>query len=180
MIIVDRIIAVILGSILCGIFYIGLLSIGINSNWAILLALSGMVVYPTCKRSLSSDLNKIVIDIRKLLNSITETIKGIIYLIVFITIVGFLGWGLWRIMVNVADFITPTQWTLMVCDTKMGNGVECMSNSYVIPGFKSKKDCMLEGAGNFSHEGFECGSDCKEDHGMKICKEICNKSGCTK
>ena len=33
----------------------------------------------------------------------------------------------------------------MVCKEKL-NDAECYSNSYVIPGFKTEKECMLEGA----------------------------------
>ncbi len=68
-------------------------------------------------------------------------------------------------------------WTLMVCDG-MINGSQCRDNTYVIPDFKSSKECMIEGASKFKNEGFECGKNCKERDGLKICKEICNSSGC--
>lgn len=70
------------------------------------------------------------------------------------------------------------EWTLMVCKTKL-NDAECYDNSYVIPGFASAKECLLEGSSRYSKEGFECGKNCKEnDYGMKVCDEICNASGC--
>lgn len=70
------------------------------------------------------------------------------------------------------------KWTLMVCKTKL-NDAECYDNSYVIAGFKSSKECLLEGASKFSKEGFECGKNCKEEgYGIKVCEEICNSSGC--
>ncbi len=78
------------------------------------------------------------------------------------------------------NYIKPQEWTLMVCDGKL-NASECYDNSYEIPGFKSAKECLLEGADKFAKEGFECGRDCKtSDLGLNICSEICNKSGCGK
>lgn len=91
---------------------------------------------------------------------------------------GLILWGGWKLLAKTADVITPDEWTLMVCDDKL-NYAECYNNSYVIPGFKSQKDCMLEGATRFASQGFECGSDCKDDYGVKVCKVICNKSGCS-
>lgn len=101
-----------------------------------------------------------------------------VFAIILVLVVGFLIiWGGWKLLSKTADFITPDNWTLMVCDEKL-NAAECFTNSYVIPGFKSEKDCMLEGATRFSKQGFECGSNCKEENGIKVCKTICNKSGC--
>ena len=74
--------------------------------------------------------------------------------------------------------IKKDDWTLMVCKEKLNNA-ECYSNSYIIPGFKSSNACLLEGASKFKKEGFECGKNCKEtDYGIRVCKEICNSSGC--
>lgn len=76
------------------------------------------------------------------------------------------------------DWITPDKWTLMVCETKL-NDVECYDTSYEIPGFKSAKDCLLEGAARFAKPGFECGSNCKKsEYGLNVCKDICNAAGC--
>lgn len=77
-------------------------------------------------------------------------------------------------------FQKASMWTLMVCSIKMDNGVECLENSYEIPGFKSQKECMLEGASQFSEEGFECGRNCRKDYGANVCSEVCNKTGCSK
>ncbi len=76
-------------------------------------------------------------------------------------------------------FNSGENWTLMVCKTKL-NDAECRDNSYVIPDFKSKKECLVEGASKFAKEGFGCGKNCKEnDYGLKVCKEICNSAGCS-
>jgi hypothetical protein len=70
-------------------------------------------------------------------------------------------------------------WTLMVCSQKL-NAAECYSNSYVISGFKTQKECMLEGVSRFSQQGFECGKNCKATQsGLQVCKEICNSAGCS-
>ncbi|MCI0557966.1 MAG: hypothetical protein MN733_05680 [Nitrososphaera sp.] len=69
------------------------------------------------------------------------------------------------------------EWTLMVCKEKL-NDAECYSNSYVIDGFDTKKECMLEGASKFSGQGFECGMNCRNESGMQVCEEICNARGC--
>ncbi|MFH1162261.1 MAG: hypothetical protein V1696_03235 [Candidatus Jorgensenbacteria bacterium] len=70
------------------------------------------------------------------------------------------------------------EWTLMVCNGKL-NDAECYSNSQVITGFESSKECFLEGASRFVKEGFECGKNCREEgHGLRVCKEICNSAGC--
>ncbi|MFC1638169.1 hypothetical protein ACFL2R_01985, partial [Patescibacteria group bacterium] len=69
-------------------------------------------------------------------------------------------------------------WTLLVCDSKMSNGVECYDISYEISGFKTQKECLLEGVDRFSKEGFECGKGCRNKNGLNVCSEICNKSGC--
>ncbi|MDO8664599.1 MAG: hypothetical protein Q7K44_03610 [Candidatus Liptonbacteria bacterium] len=75
-------------------------------------------------------------------------------------------------------FWNNENWTLMICKEKL-NDAECYSTSYVISGFKSSKECLLEGASKFKKEGFECGKNCKEnDGGLKICNEICNSAGC--
>ncbi len=90
---------------------------------------------------------------------------------------GLVIWIGWKTLIKVYDFIVPDSWTLMVCEEKL-NDYECMTNSDVIPGFSSKHDCLLEGARNFSKQGYECGSNCKlRDSGLRVCKEICNKSG---
>lgn len=95
-------------------------------------------------------------------------IVGII--IVIILIINFLS--------EITDFLTPDTWTLLVCKNKL-NEAECYDTSYEIPGFKTKKDCLLEGASNFSKEGFECGNNCKKtEYGLNVCKEICNSAGC--
>jgi hypothetical protein len=84
----------------------------------------------------------------------------------------------WKSLVWLGDAFTPDRWTLMVCEEKF-NDVECDSNSDVIPGFKNKKECLLEGARNFSKQGYECGSNCRDEYGLWVCKEICNKGGCS-
>lgn len=99
-----------------------------------------------------------------------EKIKIIIVIIVVIALL------IWMAP-KVIDFLTPDTWTLFVCETKL-NEYECMENKYEIPGFKSKNECLLEGAKNFSKEGFECGSNCKNVYGANICKEICSSLGC--
>lgn len=66
----------------------------------------------------------------------------------------------------------------MVCSSLMSNEVECQDNSYTIPGFSSSKECLLEGSSRFAREGFECGRNCKMEGSLKVCDEICNKSGC--
>lgn len=71
------------------------------------------------------------------------------------------------------------KWTLMVCETRMENGVDCFENSYEIPGFNSAKECLLEGTSRFSREGFECGKDCRKDGSLNICQEVCNARGCS-
>jgi hypothetical protein len=77
-------------------------------------------------------------------------------------------------------FWDQEDWTLMVCKEKL-NDAECYSNSYVIPGFTTEKECMLEGASRFSKEGFVCGNNCKvSEYGLRVCKEVCNSSGCSK
>ena len=72
-------------------------------------------------------------------------------------------------------------WSLRVCKTKLNNA-ECQDNSYVIDGFATKKECMLEGVTRFSKEGFECGNNCEElvPGGVQVCSEICNGAGCSK
>lgn len=110
---------------------------------------------------------------------ITDLLAKLLLWSIGLAISGFVIWGGWKVLVKLADLVTPDKWTLMVCDEKL-NSAECYSNSYEIPGFKSAKDCLLEGANKFSKEGFECGSNCKEsDYSLKVCKEICNKSGCS-
>lgn len=90
----------------------------------------------------------------------------------------------WIILVLVSlvfvynNYQKKNSWTLMVCETKMSNNVECDDLSYEIPGFKSEKECLLEGASKFSKEGFECGKGCKKDGILNICSVICNKAGC--
>lgn len=116
--------------------------------------------------------------IEKLFIDATNLVSSIFKAVVYLIIAGLLLWGGWKVLVKVADLIVPDKWTLMVCDEKFNN-VECYSNSYTIPGFKSEKECMLEGATRFSREGFECGSNCKDDGLLKICKKICNKGGCS-
>jgi hypothetical protein len=69
-------------------------------------------------------------------------------------------------------------WTLMICKEKL-NEAECYENSYVIPGFKTSKECLLEGASKFAKEGCECGKNCRNKNGLKICNEICNSAGCS-
>ncbi len=108
----------------------------------------------------------------------TEKKKSPLHLIFTIVVAGVLIWGGWKIFVRVVDFIIPDTWTLMVCKEKL-NEAECMSNSYEIPGFKSAKECLLEGASRFSKDGFECGRNCREsEYSIKVCSEICNKAGC--
>ena len=68
-------------------------------------------------------------------------------------------------------------WTLTVCKEKL-NTAECAETSYVISGYKSVKECLLDGTSRFKTEGFECGKDCREEDGLRICKEICNSAGC--
>lgn len=67
----------------------------------------------------------------------------------------------------------------MVCESKMENGIDCFDNSYEIPGFKSAKECLLEGATKFDKQGFECGRNCRKEYaGINVCTEVCNKGGC--
>lgn len=118
------------------------------------------------------ELEKLITDIFNLVGVLFKFGFGII-------IGGLIIWGGWKVLVKVADFVTPDEWTLMVCETKLNN-FECMDNSYEIPNFKSEKECMLEGATRFSKEGFECGSNCRiTEYGLKVCKKICNKGGCS-
>jgi len=67
-------------------------------------------------------------------------------------------------------------WTLMVCKTKLGK--ECQENSYVIPGYKSQKECMSAGILMAKNEGFECGKDCHMEGSLQVCDPICNENGC--
>ena len=72
-------------------------------------------------------------------------------------------------------------WTLIVCKDRMANSVECDNTSYEIPGYKSSKECLLDGTVRFSKEGFECGGGCRKELGdINACEEICNISGCSK
>lgn len=77
------------------------------------------------------------------------------------------------------NYQKKNSWTLMVCQNKMPNNIECNDLSYEIPGFKSEKECLLEGASKFSKEGFECGKSCKKEGDLNVCSIICNKSGCS-
>lgn len=71
------------------------------------------------------------------------------------------------------------EWTLMVCSSTMSNGSECYDNSYEIPGFRSKQECLLEGISRFDKQGFECARNCRKELGdLNVCSEVCNKSGC--
>lgn len=115
----------------------------------------------------------------KLLNFANNLFKGLFTVGVALVIGYLVLWGGWKAITKLGDFIIPDKWTLMVCDEKLNN-YECYSNSDVIPGFDSKKDCLLEGARNFSSQGYECGSNCKDDYGLFVCKEICNQGGCYK
>lgn len=97
---------------------------------------------------------------------------------VWLLVVGGLIW--WAVSSGGFGFFQSNDWTLMVCETKMENGVECYDNSYEIPGFKSANECMLAGASQFENEGFECGRNCRyEEFSTKVCSEICNKAGCS-
>lgn len=118
-------------------------------------------------------------EIEKLVTSIINLIGIIFKFALCIIIGGLIVWLVWKALVKVADFITPDKWTLMVCEDML-NASECRDISYVIPNFKSQKDCMLEGATRFSKEGFECGSNCKmSEYDLNVCKKICNKAGCS-
>lgn len=91
--------------------------------------------------------------------------------IMFFLRVGYLG------LSATVKIVVPDKWTLMVCETKMGN--ECYDTYVEIPGFKSSMECMLEGATRFRQQGFECGSNCKKDFGtVNVCDVICNANGC--
>ncbi len=84
------------------------------------------------------------------------------------------------IILSIWFFWEREEWTLMVCKEKFDEA-QCDTNSYVIAGFESSKECLLEGASKFAKEGFECGKNCKEnDYGLKVCEEICNSAGCRK
>lgn len=144
------------------------------------LAILGILIYPFYRRYHRIGWDKIKSDIKVIENKITETIKGLFYLLLFMVIGGLVIWGSWKIVGKVVDFITPDKWTLMICETKMGNGVDCQSNSYEIAGFSSAKECLLEGASRFSREGFECGRNCRKEYSINICSEVCNKTGCSK
>ena len=84
------------------------------------------------------------------------------------------------IIVSIAGWYLGSgeEWTLLACKEKL-NDAECYSNSYVIPGFKAEKECMLEGVARFSKEGFECGRNCEDKgSGLRVCEKICNSAGC--
>lgn len=98
----------------------------------------------------------------------------LIIIAVLIAIVWFLGVKVFGLVNNVFKDKT---WTLMVCEERL-NRSECMTNSYIIPGFKTQNECMLEGAKSFNVQGFECGRSCRKSEGLQLCDIICNKSGC--
>jgi hypothetical protein len=97
-----------------------------------------------------------------------ETVSTALIIAIFIA-------GIWLFRTIKGD----DQWTLMVCETKMENGMECYDNSYEIPGFRSAKECLLEGTSRFEQQGFECGRNCRIEHGINVCSEVCNKAGCS-
>lgn len=115
----------------------------------------------------------------KLRSEIEEVINQIGNIIGFLLIAGVAIWGVSNFGPKVIDFVTPDTWTLMVCKTIFHHGVQCYDNEYVIPGYKSKKECMEKGIEIASDKGFECGSNCKKDYGVMVCKEVCNKAGCS-
>ena len=92
-----------------------------------------------------------------------------ILIIIIASIILFFGYKYYK---------NKNSWTLLVCESLMSNGVECYDMSYEIPGFKSEKDCLLEGAEKFSKEGFECGKGCEKKGELNVCSVICNKNGC--
>ena len=89
----------------------------------------------------------------------------------------------WKIIVLIVAvillfrFYSGSDWTLIVCKQKL-NEAECLEDSYVIHGYDSAKECLLDGTSRFQKEGFECGKDCKEESRLRICQEICNSAGC--
>jgi len=88
--------------------------------------------------------------------------------------------GIMALVLLFNKYQADNSWTLMVCGSKMGNGIDCQDNLYEIPEFKSRKECMLEGATRFSKQGFECGRDCKNENGIiNVCQEVCNAGGCS-
>lgn len=114
---------------------------------------------------------------------IVEPLGYVFAVVIVLIFIAFALWFGYKILSSGAERIQElanSSWTLMVCKTKMENGVECFDNSYEIPGFKSAKECLLEGTSRFSKEGFECGRNCKKDYGLNVCSEVCNKSGCSK
>jgi len=116
----------------------------------------------------------------QLVKELIEFGKGLLYLALIITILVVIWYVAKGGFNTIKNMFKNNDWTFMVCETMMGNGVECYDNSYSIPGFKSQKECMLEGARNFSKEGFECGKGCEEsEYGLKVCDVVCNKAGCT-
>ncbi len=70
-------------------------------------------------------------------------------------------------------------WDLMVCKTLMSDGVQCQTNSYILPEYKTQAQCMEKGIELAYKEGFECGKNCRNDSGIKMCEVICNRNGCS-
>lgn len=130
-----------------------------------------------------SDIRKAII---KLVTNVVEFAKSLVYLAVLIVCLSIIVMIIWFFgsagnkIIN--SLFKDRSWTLMVCGSLMNNRAECEFNRYVIPGFESQKECMLEGAKNFRKEGFECGQGCRtsEYSDIKICDIVCNSSGCSK
>lgn len=75
-------------------------------------------------------------------------------------------------------FFRTESWDLMICDTRMGNDIECQGNEYVLKGYKTQVECKEKGISLAREKGFECGMNCKEDNGALVCEKICNSAGC--
>lgn len=118
-------------------------------------------------KSMKEKIKEVINELRKIWQGIIATTQIVFNLVLkiigIIIIIVLLIW----IAPKIIDFLTPDTWTLFVCKSKL-NEAECYENSYEIPGFKTKKDCLLEGASRFSKQGFECGKNCKTDYGLNI------------
>ncbi|MFC1629629.1 hypothetical protein ACFL11_00145 [Patescibacteria group bacterium] len=83
---------------------------------------------------------------------------------------------------KIIDLFEPDVWTLFACKEK-SNETECYENSYEVPGFRTKRDCLFEGAARFPEQGFECGKNCENGYDtvseiVNICEDVCNLAGC--
>jgi len=145
-----------------------------SSGLAVVLLLISLLFLPITKYQ-----QWLKIQYDAIVKLIEALFTGAVTIVLVLVVGGLIFWGGGKLLSKVGDAVTPDKWTLMVCKTKL-NDSECYDTSYEIPGFKSARECLLEGASRFQKQGFECGSNCERGGfgSLNVCKEICNSSGC--